>query len=275
MVRIPISILIVLMTFHIAFGQRGVEIGGHLGGSMYFGDLNNSFSFKLPGVTAGGDLRYNFNERLSVKGGLNYVFIRGNDNLSDNLFEKARNLSFRNHMGELSGQVELNFLSYTHGSRDNWYTPYLFLGGSVVAHSPSAKYQGTWYKLRELGTEGQKKGSQYGIMAGNWLFGLGMKLDLSTEWSLNVDLCSRQSFSDYLDDVSKEYVNSEQIRINYGDVAAALADPSILIPGYNDAKIGVDGRQRGDKSRKDGYTTFTIGIMYYFGQVRCPDILSH
>lgn len=255
--------------------QRGIEIGGHIGTSMYFGDLNNGFSFKLPGATAGADIRYNFDERLCLKTSLNYVFIRGNDKFSANLFEKARNLHFINHLGEFNAQLEMNFLTYKHGSKDQWYTPYLFLGGGVMMHGPRAKYDGHWYSLRNLGTEGQRKGNEYSIVAGSWLFGLGFKMDVSTSWSLNIDLSCRQAFTDYLDDVSTNYVEIDQIEADRGPIAAALSDPSILIPGYNDSKIGVAGRQRGDKDRKDAFSTLTVGLLYYFGQVRCPDILNH
>lgn len=255
--------------------QRGIEVGGHVGTSMYFGDLNNNFSFRLPGATAGGDIRYNFDERLCAKASVNYIFIRGNDKYSENVFERARNLHFINHMGEFNAQMELNFLTYRHGSKDQWYTPYLFLGGGVMMHGPRARYEGNWVGLRNLGTEGQRKGNEYSIVAGNWLFGMGFKMDVSTSWSLNIELSSRQAFTDYLDDVSTKYVEIDQIEADRGPVAAALADPSILIPGFNDAKIGVAGRQRGDSDRKDAFATLTIGMMYYFGQVRCPDILNH
>lgn len=255
--------------------QRGFEAGGRIGVSQYFGDLNTNFSLRQPGFTVGGDVRFNFDERFSVKGGLNYIFIRGNDKYSTNVFQRVRNLHFRNNIIELSGQTELNFLRYVHGSRDQWFTPYVLLGASFFAHSPQAKYEGHWYKLRDLGTEGQRNRREYSIVNASWMFGMGFKVDLDQSWSLNIEICSRQAFTDYLDDVSTVYEDAEQVRANHGDVAAALSDPSIIIAPYNDAKIGIKGRQRGDEVVRDAYTTFVIGMSYYFGQVRCPEIVKH
>lgn len=274
MVRIILFLFIALNATH-SYAQRGFELGGGVGAAWYFGDINNELKLNSPGATIGVASRFNFDERICFKLGVNYVMLRGYDYKSDNLYQKARNISFNNHLAEATGQLEINFLTYRHGSRDDWYTPYMFLGGSIFTHAPRAKYEDKWRNLRELGTEGQQKGNEYSITSGSWLFGLGFKMDFSYEWSLNIEISSRQTFTDYLDDTSTKYVDNFQLTYERGEMAAALADPSILIPGFNDAKIGVDGRQRGDKDARDGYMTFSVGVMYYFGQVRCPEILKN
>jgi len=255
--------------------QRGYEVGGSIGSAWYFGDINNELKLNSPGATIGVASRFNFDERICFKLGINYIMLRGFDSKSDNLYQQARNISFNNHLGEASGQIEVNFLTYRHGSRDDWYTPYMFTGGSIFAHAPRAKYDGKWQNLRALGTEGQQNGNEYSITALSWLYGIGFKMDFSYEWSLNIEISSRQTFTDYLDDTSNKYVDNLQLIYDRGQLAADLADPSIIIPGYNDAKIGTEGRQRGDKDSKDGYMTFSVGLMYYFGQVRCPEILKY
>lgn len=258
-----------------SFAQRGFELGGFVGSSWYFGDINNELKFNSPGATIGAASRFNFDERICFKLGVNYIMLRGYDYKSPNIYQQARNISFNNHLAEAAGQIEVNFLTYKHGSRDDWYTPYMFLGASIFAHAPRAKYEGKWENLRALGTEGQMKGNEYSITSGAWLFGLGFKMDFSYEWSLNIEVSSRQAFTDYLDDTHGKYADNFQLTFERGPEAAFLADPSILIPGYNDAKIGIEGRQRGDQFSKDAYTTFTVGVMYYFGRVQCPEILKH
>ena len=37
---------------------------------------------------------------------------------------------------------EFNFLPYIHGSRDYFFTPYLFAGFSVFSFNPKAEYTG-------------------------------------------------------------------------------------------------------------------------------------
>lgn len=258
-----------------SYAQRGFEVGGFAGASWYFGDINNELKLNSPGVTLGAASRFNFDERVCFKLGINYVMLRGYDYKSPNLYQKARNISFNNHLAEATGQFEFNFLTYRHGSRDDWYTPYMFVGAALFAHAPRAKYEGAWVNLRAMGTEGQQRGNEYSITSGAWLFGVGFKMDLSYEWSINAEISSRQAFTDFLDDTHGNYADNFQISFERGADAAYLADPSILIPGYNDSKIGTEGRQRGDKYSYDAYTTFTIGIMYYFGRVPCPEILKH
>ncbi len=274
MTRFLISAIFVLTALGLQ-AQRGFEAGGFAGTSWYFGDLNNDLKLNSPGATIGAATRFNFDERICMKAGINYIWLRGYDYKSSNIYQQARNISFNNHMAELSGQLEMNFLTYKHGSRDNWYTPYMFVGGSVFAHSPQAYYNGSWVKLRPLGTEGQKKGSEYSITSASWLFGVGFKMDLTNTWSFNVELSSRQAFTDFLDDTHGYYADNFQIEFERGPDAAYLADPSIIIPGFNDSKIGKEGFQRGDRKNYDSYTTFTVGIMYYFARVPCPEILKH
>ncbi|MBK8844439.1 MAG: hypothetical protein IPO33_17190 [Saprospiraceae bacterium] len=102
--------------------QRGYEVGGSIGSAWYFGDINNELKLNSPGATIGVASRFNFDERICFKLGINYIMLRGFDSKSDNLYQQARNISFNNHLGEASGQIEVNFLTYRHGSRDDWYT---------------------------------------------------------------------------------------------------------------------------------------------------------
>lgn len=271
-----LSYILLLLCFCTGlFGQRGFEVGGFAGSSWYFGDINNEFRLNSPGATIGAASRFNFDERLCFKLNLNYIWLRGYDYKSANTFQQARNISFNNHMFEGAGQLEFNFLTYRHGSRDNWYTPYMFIGGSVFSHAPRAYYDGKWVNLRAMGTEGQQRGSEYSITSAAWLVGLGFKLDFSDTWSINAEISSRQAFTDYLDDTHGNYADNFQISYERGADAAYLADPSIIIPGFNDSKIGQEGRQRGDRYTYDGYTTFTVGLLYYFARVPCPEILKH
>ena len=46
----------------------------------------------------------------------------------------------------------------------------------------------------------------------------------------------------------------------------ALADRSVTTP----EQIGETGRQRGNRETKDALAFFTVGIVYYFGDLKCP-----
>ena len=251
--------------------QVGWEAGGWVGVANYFGDLNTGMRFDGLGPAGGGIARYNFNNRVCLKFSGNYSRISAADANSDNVFEQARNLSFRADVLDFSSQFEFNFLPYNHGSRDEFFTPYLALGFNVVNFTPEAELDGEWIELQQLGTEGQFSGDEYSSTVAGFLVGAGMKVDLSYRWSLNFELRLNAPFTDYLDDVSTVYGDIDEIENIRGPEAAALSDRSILIEGVNDGQIGRPGRQRGDSTKSDTYVNFGVGLVYYFGELRCPE----
>ena len=251
-----------------ASAQMGWEAGGWLGVSYYFGDLNTNFNLTRPGLAGGLIGRWNFNERLCLKFGANYGSISAYDSDSSNSYERARNLSFKSNIFDGTAQFEFNFLPYIHGSKDQFYTPYLFTGFSIFYFNPKAEYNGEMVDLRPLGTEGQFKGEEYYTVTGALTYGVGFKIDLSYEWSLNFELSARRTFTDYLDDVSTLYPDMDDLESLRGQIAIDLSDRSMV--GPNEVQIGQTGRQRGNKNSKDSYLMFGVGLVYYFGDIRCP-----
>lgn len=266
-----VSLLLTLLCFSaLVIAQRGWEAGAWAGTAFYFGDLNTSYNLSLPGPAGGIIGRFNFNNRLAIKFSANGGQMRGDDAISKNTFERARNLSFRSTVIEGAAQLEFNFLPYIHGSQEDFYTPYLFAGFNVFYYNPQTEYEGRWVDLRPLGTEGQFKGEEYFSTSGGLLYGMGLKFDLNYEWSINLEMGARTLFTDYFDDVSGLYADKEDIQQMRGELAAALSDRSILLPGVNDAQIGEPGTQRGSTTLKDTYIMLGVGIVYYFGDLKCP-----
>ena len=260
--------LFVIICFSISSinAQKGWEVGPWIGVSNYFGDLNTSYDFTEIGPAAGIIGRYNYNNRISTKLSLNYTFIYGDDKDSPNSFEKRRNLSFKTDIVDFSTQMEFNFFPYIHGNKEYFFTPYLLGGINVLYFVPKANLDGVWHNLRPLGTEGQLESEEYGFINGGFLLGGGFKWDLNADWSFNIEIATRRLFTDYIDDVSSVYPNVGSLRIRRGEVAAQLADRS------EGEKIGEPGRQRGNSRDNDSYTTFGIGLVYYFGTLPCPDL---
>lgn len=269
--KLVLKRIIVTLVFASMFlgaqAQMGWEAGGWIGSSFYFGDLNTEFNLK-PALAGGLVGRYNFNNRVCWKFSANYGFVSAHDEDSKNTFQQTRNLHFRSRIFDFTGQLEFNFLPYIHGSKDQFYTPYLFAGFSVFHFEPQADYQGEWVDLRPLGTEGQFKGEEYSTVQGAIAYGVGLKLDLSYEWSLNFELSSRKLFTDYLDDVSTTYTDLDDLQALHGQIAVDLSDPSI--PSPEGIKLGQTGRQRGNSNNNDLYVFIGVGLVYYFGDIRCP-----
>jgi len=245
--------------------QKGWEIGGWLGTSFYFGDLNNTLTITEPGIALGFNSRYNFNTRISIKNSLNFGRVGASDANSSNNFEKARNLSFKSNIYDFSSTIEFNFFNYVHGSSDEYQTPYLLGGVNVFRFNPTAELDGEKYVLKDLSTEGQSPGSEYFGISTGIVFGGGYKWDISEDLSLNVEYSYRILFTDYLDDVSGTYPNLMELSNRKGEIAAQLSDRSVI-------GIGQEGRQRGNSKDNDTYNFMGISIMKYFGRLECPRI---
>jgi len=256
-------ISIFLSNFLIVQAQQGAELGAFTGVAHYFGDLNTDFQITDPKVAFGIVGRYNFNERVSFKIAGTVSQVAADDIDSNNTFERRRNLNFQSSILDASAQIEFNFLPYIHGSKDQFFTPYLFAGLGITQFNPQTTYclsdpnlpvgqcpgPTELVDLRPLGTEGQ------------------LKVDINYEWSINIELSGRRLFTDYLDDVSTVYPEINDLENFRGDLSVALSDRSLPIP----EKIGEPGRQRGNQQNKDSYAFLTVGIVYYFGDLKCPE----
>lgn len=250
--------------------QRGWEAGGLVGVSHYFGDLNTDFRLTDPGRALAVAARFNFNERICLRFSANYGEVSAYDSDSENLFEQARNLSFQSNILEGNAQLEFNFLPYLHGTKDHFFTPYILAGLSTVHFNPMTEYEGDLVELRPLGTEGQFKGETYRTSSLAVNYGFGLKLDINYYWSINVELSGRRMATDYLDDVSTVYADKDDIEQIHGEIAAILSDRSIPVEGVDQNLLTAPGRQRGNASTNDSFAYFRVGIMHYFGDLKCP-----
>ena len=143
-------------------------------------------------------------------------------------------------------------------SDDINYQFYLFAGFGLAYYNPQAQYNGTWYNLRELRTEGQ------GLEGGPKMYrrctfilpsGVGIRTGINKVWRVGLEATLIKTFSDYIDDVSGVYYNQEKLRDLYGDASAYFSNPA----GKNHSYF-VQGEQRGDK-QKDSYVT--LNLVFY------------
>ncbi len=263
-------------TFALSIAQdenRGWEVGGRIGPSLYVGDLNTNFDLSKPGFMLGLGTHYNLNNRLALGFMLNGARVYYRDDYTTNLFQQARNLSFRTDIYEVATRMEFNFMEYIHGDIDHGITPYLHAGFSAFYYRPSATLDGERYALRPLGTEGQPPGEEYFYISLGIVYGAGLKVDINYRWSIQIDLSARLLTTDYIDDVSGTYAGADEIRSLRGanaDIAVQLADRSI--PTEQFPQIGQPGRQRGNGKNNDAFAFLSIGVYRYFGHMRCPRI---
>ena len=230
------------------------EVGILAGVSDYNGELNPGLlNFKFLHPAGGLMYRYNLNPHWALKGNAYYGIVSGADAQSTDPFQQNRNLSFKSGLLDVSGEFEFNFFPYEPSNTRTIVTPYIFAGISLFKFNPKAEFNGTWYALQTLGTEGQGNAlvpdskPEYSLTQFAIPFGGGMKISVK-KFSFGVELGVRRAYTDYLDDVSGTYVDPVALVASKGMIAAILADRSVI----HSPDTGV-GRQRGNPNDKDWY----------------------
>jgi hypothetical protein len=303
--------------FH--FGKEKVytALGFSLNALNYYGDLaprpnkiSTDITFTRPAL--GFSFTHRFGPRYSITGSFMYGTLRGSDAESadksdseNGIFRYNRNLSFRNRIKELSvvGIFDLFDNQSTYINRVKW-TPYAFVGVSVYHHNPQAQAPATdlkgnalpeggkWVDLRPLGTEGQYSTLQptdvnngikpYKLIQMAIPFGLGMRFRLTEVMDFSAELGFRYLFTDYIDDVSQNYVDLGVIK---GELARAMAyrsnESSAVTPAQLIPTVTRDGTTynllpgygsefkdnlRGNKNDRDIFMVTTFRLSYIIGK---------
>lgn len=275
-IRFIIVLLIATLLFFTAFSQRKVEstnheIGFWLGSATYIGDLNPEYSPKKMRPALGFIYRFNVNPHVSLKATASGGMLAGADSVINKPYQVARNLSFRTLFVETSGQVELNFHKFIPGDLKHYISPYLTTGLAVMYFNPKAKLNDKWHTLNELGTEGQTNTDFTGRKKYSRLqlaipIGFGVKCWIANAWNFYAELAYRQTFTDYLDDVSSQYIDNFLLGGSLSETAQ-LADRSDEVMSK---PIGIEGKQRGDITTNDGYVVLNLGLTYTIFNRKCP-----
>lgn len=268
-------IIIFLVSISI-FSQRN-EYGVFAGGSYYLGELNPGTQFLLTRPAFGILYRYNFVPRFAYKLNIFYGTVEGADSVSK--ANAQRNLSFKSTVIEMSNEIELNFIQYVPGNKNYPFTPYIFTGFTFFYFDPMAKYNGSWYALETLGTEGQGTSeypgvNKYSRVAFAIPFGIGLKYNLSKMICLGLEWSMRKTFTDYLDDVSGVYADPKILAGENGPIAAALADRSKSTNGEVKNNTGL---QRGNASNNDWYSFAGLIVTFKISNRKqiCPIYKQH
>jgi hypothetical protein len=254
---------------------RRSEFGLAGGASHYFGDLNPDYGFQSPSYSGSVYYRYNFSRYIAFRLGGTYTNIGYDDKLASNVFQKSRNLNFRNNIYEISTLFEFNFFDYTVQDFESRITPYVVIGLAAFHHEPFTYYDGRKVKLKALGTEGQQYESyesrRYKNNAMAFPFGIGLKYWVAKGFTFHCELVQRSTATDYLDDVSTTYVGKDKfidvIPSPYPTPAEVLQDRSTEL---NPTAFGVQGRQRGVSTTRDKYMLLQIGFSLRLPTYKCP-----
>ncbi|MFK8055045.1 MAG: DUF6089 family protein [Saprospiraceae bacterium] len=244
-----------LLLFTSVLSAQYTEVGMAVGVANYAGELTSD-GFRAseyhPSIGVFG--RYNHSPRLAAKGSVTVGQISGSDANSGKANTLSRNLDFRSPLYEIAAMGEFNITPYA--IRNNQGASlYLTAGVAGFYFNPQAQFNGEWFDLQPLGTEGQGSSlhpdmKRYSRVQAAIPFGGGVKMNVTDRFNLGFEVIFRRTFTDYLDDISGLYPDVDALYAE-NPLAATL---SFRSPQYTlNAMENPTGTKRGNSAVKDYY----------------------
>jgi hypothetical protein len=240
-------------------------------------------------------------EFLGVRLALNQGKLEGYDRLINDhgggeRFRKDRNLQFRSNVWEAYIGIEVSptvFIEQYEGLKGK-FRPYAIAGVGAFKFNPKGEYiapDGTsmWVPLQPLRLEGQgmkeygKK--EYSLTQIEIPLGVGFKYFLKDNFFVGMELLYRKTFTDYIDDVSTNYIDPTLFASYLTPEQAAMANQLYnrenLVPGGTQTRISGAGEQRGNPKQTDAFFATTLRMGWRLTdwnssggrsmrQMRCP-----
>lgn len=280
------------------------DLGGNAGkGGTFLKDNMVSLTRFMTGFYVG----YRPLEFVNFKISLNAGKVEGADSLikgNGGLEEarKSRNQHFRSAITEATLTAEIyptTIFEYDPGDVMHKIRPYVVLGVGLFHFNPQAQYVNTdgsktWVDLKPLRTEGQGMAKfpnkkEYDLTQINLPYGIGLKYFVSDKFAISFEIVNRKTFTDYIDDVSTNYISNEDFYEHFGQnsaqaqMAIQMANKSAFANGGNyRAGFGI-GSKRGTPTRNDAYYSSSVKVSIRLGRsdeikynrggdVKCPII---
>lgn len=274
--RLTILTLLSLLSLEI-YAQR-YEIGANGAATGYMGDINTSNPFYFKNIGGGLFVKYNLDPTWGLKLSANHLLISGNDQDFENDHQQIRNLKFRNQITEVALGLDFNFWTYFDSRHKSKLTPYVSVGIAGIKHDPYIYYDQNKVLLRPLKLEYDEQSNAQ--VYPNWNIAIplavGIKYKLNSAWAIGIEANYRVAFTDYLDNVSRDYATTLPTDISFPNITVGGANPRPF--DTNDWRYLADpsenlnvngGTARGDGKSKDGYMTAGITLTYTIFDRNC------
>ncbi len=290
-----------LPSFSQSFGQSSSswEAGITIGPSNFLGDLGGNAgkgttflkdnNFSMTKLTYGAYLAYQPAEWLGFRFAVNFGRLEGDDAIIKGKggweeARKLRNSNFRSKLSEALLMAEVYPTVFIENDpSDVWLKlrPYGVIGVGVFHFNPQGKdpLTGDWVDLKPLRTEGQgliPGVPEYKLTQINIPMGVGIKYFLSESVNLSLEVLHRKTFTDYIDDVSTNYVDPAIFYANMPLAQAQLAARMANKSGGTGTRFK-PGDKRGNPNQNDAYYTVGIKLGFRLGSsdrwstsTRCP-----
>ena len=247
------------------------------GVANYDGELQqHRYTFQEAHPGGGLGIGYEFSPHFNLSTGFLYTRISGADKYSSNPGTQDRNLSFSSNILEWNLRAEYVLFNLEERS----LSPYVFGGLAVFHFNPYATDpSGTKTYLRPLSTEGEglEPGRPtYALTQMAIPLGLGVRLALSDNIRVGLEMGVRKTFTGYLDDVHGTYISQATLLTAKGPEAVQMAFREGELPTHTGAAYPAEGTARG--TGKDDWYYFTGvrvsfrigGAKYTHNHLNCP-----
>lgn len=266
----------------ITSGDGKLEVGIGLGPSFFLGDLGGvqgegktfvkDVNFPFTKLMKGIYLNYSASEWLGIRVAANMGVLEGDDNIIDvkggaERFRKQRNLKFKSNVFEAYAALEF-YPTVFFEQYDGLFhklRPYGVIGFGMFHFNPQGEYitpsgESQWVYLKPLRLEGQGMAEypdrkEYSLWQKEIPMGIGVKYYVKDNMYIGFEILHRKTFTDYIDDVSTQYVNpalfSNYMSADQATMARQLhyreqfLNPSLSRPFIN--------TQRGDPTENDAF----------------------
>jgi hypothetical protein len=246
-----------------------LEYGPSIGFSTYQGDIN---PFRNRLSVQGANLMVGFNAGIIVNDFYGFKFtylnttLASNDKLSFDAWRLSRNLSFRTKIHEFSLTNEVQLLDLLKMFRKYNLKPYFVFGVGIFKFNPKVNYHGKWYDLQPLGTEGQglpgNDQQKYDLTEISFPVGFGVRYEFNNNFSMALSLEQRITFTDYIDDVSTNYPDLNQLKEVRGQLAALLSYRGGEVPGGTQDLSQISNMGRGNPNENDWFFITNISFLW-------------
>jgi hypothetical protein len=235
-------------------------IANYKGDIQYNSKGGKQISFKQPRLAAGIGFEYEISGKIYLRLAATAGKIHADD--KKQVGQTQRNLNFTSSIFD----VMLGGEYYIIDPYEHMVIPYVFAGVSYFHFNPYTEVTpGQKIFLKPLSTEGQGFVSgqvPYDLSQFAIPFGGGIKLSLSDDVRVGVELSLRKTLTDYLDDVSSIYIDENILLANRGQQAVDLA--------YRGDEVGsgpypAEGTRRGTLAAKDWYYFTGVTLSFRLG----------
>lgn len=244
---------------------QDIRINLFSGLANYVGDLQSKrFTNIQARSTAGLWASFKIHQHVMLRGGFHYASIGAHDRFQANPLNRLRNLSFQTNLYELHAGAEVHLM----GIDQYQISPYFFGAVAGFYFNPfTFDRTGNKVFLKPLSTEGQglpgyTDRKPYNLIQMAIPFGAGVRAAVSDRISIGTEMGIRKTFTDYLDDVSKTYVDRAVLLANRGNQAVEMSFRTPELPTHGNDPYPLNKSIRGGKEKKDNYYFFGLTLSY-------------